>query len=131
MNIRQYTFKKSERLTHKKVIELLFSQENHNKKVIYPLLFAWKKFPFEGKYPGRLVISVSRKYSRRAVDRNRAKRIIREVYRLNKHELYNILNKKGEQAVFLLMYVGHEKPDFHTIHDSFKGIIQYFVNTFE
>ena len=59
------------------------------------------------------MISVSKRYFKRAVDRNRLKRQVREAYRLNKR----ILTQHQEQAPRLLaiIYIGKEKKSFDTI----------------
>jgi ribonuclease P protein component len=51
----------------------------------------------------RLGLAVSKKNARRAVDRNRIKRVIRESFRSNKGELggvdYVVLNRKGTDSI--------------------------------
>ncbi|MEJ2529949.1 MAG: ribonuclease P protein component [Gammaproteobacteria bacterium] len=51
----------------------------------------------------RLGMAVSKKYARRAVDRNRIKRIIRESFRCNRNDLggidYVVLNRKGADNI--------------------------------
>ena len=95
------------------------------------MLFGWDEATLATGYPAQVVFSVSRKYGKRAVDRNLAKRILREVYRLNKQQLYTVVEKTGKQAAFLLLYIGREKPDFHSINKSFESIIQHFSGSFK
>jgi ribonuclease P protein component len=51
----------------------------------------------------RLGMAVSKKYARRAVDRNRIKRVIRESFRCNKQDLggidFVVLNRKGTYRI--------------------------------
>ena len=55
------------------------------------------------------MISVSRRRFKRAIDRNRVKRQIREAYRKNKSEyLYAWLNKKENSIALMFSYVGKE-----------------------
>lgn len=77
-------FSKAEKLTGKKKIEELF----RNGSSLFFKPFLLKALEVEGQPDFRILISVPKKRIRRAVDRNLIKRRIREVYRLNKHHLY-------------------------------------------
>lgn len=62
-------------------------------------------------------VSVSKKYFKRAVDRNRIKRLLREVYRLNK-DLY--LEHFGTQTLAMFFWVSKEKPtDYKSLEENF------------
>ena len=106
-----HTFSKEERLCSKRLISLLFSKGSSFN--LYPLRFIY--YAPQEDLPGQtqLLISVSKRYYKRATDRNRLKRQIREAYRLNKHTL----SQHQEQAPRLLaiLYIGKEKKSFDTI----------------
>ena len=86
----KYTFRKEERLSKDKLIQELFDKGSS----FY--LFPFKVFFMPNPEPGtsfhQVVISVSKRNFKRAVDRNLIKRRIREAYRLNK-ELLPVQNK--------------------------------------
>ncbi|WP_071530896.1 ribonuclease P protein component [Pontibacter sp. BAB1700] len=106
-----YTFSKEERLCSKRLISLLFSKGSSFN--LYPLRFVYHT-PEDALFDNtQLVISVSKRHFKRAVDRNRLKRQMREAYRLNKH----ILTQNQGQAPSLLaiIYIGKEKKSFDTI----------------
>ena len=71
------------------------------------------KHPEHSETPAQVLISVSKKYFKKAVDRNRLKRQIREAYRLNKY----ILHPEGKTIVAVLgiIYIGKEKNTFTII----------------
>ncbi len=102
------TFQKSERLKSKKLIESLF--QNGTKKNYFPL----KVFVFPQSsnvpFPIKLLVSVPKRNMKRAVKRNRIKRLIRESWRLNKNHLYQRLNEQNLTGVVMLMYTGSEIP---------------------
>jgi len=64
-------------------------------------------------FPAQVLFAVSKKRFKRAVDRNRIKRISREVYRLSKQaHLYDQLIGSEKKIVISLAYIGKELPVF-------------------
>lgn len=83
----QYTFSKSERLTNIKLIESVFANNQSVKS--FPLIFIYQSV--ETEQPYQVLFSVSKKKFKRAVDRNRIKRLMRETFRLNKKDFVDAL----------------------------------------
>ncbi len=78
----KYTFPKSERLSGKKSIEELFAKGSSF--YVHPIVL---KYQLVEGASHKILIAVSKKALKKAVDRNLVKRRIREAYRLNKHQL--------------------------------------------
>lgn len=74
-----FAFKKSERLYKKKSIQELFSKGSSF--YLYPFKV---QFCRQDAGPNQILISVSKRNFKRAVDRNQIKRCVREAYRLSK-----------------------------------------------
>ena len=106
-----YTFSKEEHLCSKRLITLLFSKGSSFN--LYPLRFIY--YTPQDLPPGhtQVLISVSKRYFKRAVDRNRLKRQIREAYRLNKQVLYQ--NPAQSPRLLGILYIGKEKKSFQII----------------
>jgi len=80
---RYFTLPKEERLCSRKALEELFG--GSNKSILaYPVRAVFQKTEETGI---RIMVSVSKRFFKRAVKRNRIKRQLREAYRLNKHIL--------------------------------------------
>ena len=103
---RRHTFPKEEHLCRKKLIEELFSKQGSSFGV-YPLRIVWIKASVATAAPPQVLISVSKRTFKRAVDRNRLKRLIREAYRLNK---YRLTEQPGGHEIALLgiIFTGKE-----------------------
>ena len=107
-----YTFKKEERLCNKKLIDELF--HNGSSFLCYPFKASWMLADVAQPFQAQIIFSVSKKRFKRAVDRNRIKRINREVYRLNKQlYLYDQLAAANKKIIVSLAYIGKELPEYH------------------
>ena len=73
-----HSFPKSERLCSRKAIEALFASGNRS-FTAFPL-----RVVYEAAEETQILVSVSKRHFKHAVDRNRAKRQIREAWRLNR-----------------------------------------------
>ena len=109
------TFKKGERLCSKKQIDALFAQKNSF--FSYPFVVRWQinASSNDSKYPAQILIIVPKRKLHHAIDRNRAKRLIRECYRLQKHQLYNCLISNNLHICFSFSFVDTKIPNFHIL----------------
>ena len=111
-----YKFSKKERLCSKSEIQKLFEKNQffiQNKIKVF-----WTQKLSKPKSL-RLLISVPKKTIPKAVDRNKAKRLIRESFRLNK----NLIENKNELHLALI-YLSPEIPKFNVIEEKIKVILQ-------
>jgi ribonuclease P protein component len=97
-----FSFRKDEILRKKKLIDRLFTEGATF--YIYPFKIFWLLIPLETPGPAQVLISVGKRSFKNAVDRNRVKRQIREVYRLQKHELYDKLASDRQQCIMGIIY---------------------------
>ena len=102
----KFAFPKEEHLCRKKLIDELFGKQGSSFGV-YPLRMVWITSKAPTAAPPQVLISVSKRGFKRAVDRNRLKRLIREAYRLNK---YRLVEQPGGHQVALLgiIFTGKE-----------------------
>lgn len=70
-----------------------------------------------------MAVSVPKRLFKRAVDRNLLKRRIREAYRLNKSDLYNLLEQKELKLNLVIQYLNKEIAGFRAIEEGLlKGM---------
>ena len=80
-----FNYPKNEKLKSKITIGLLFSEGKSVSK--YPLRLVYHSGNLGDEQFLKVGVSVSKKYFKKAVDRNYFKRVLRETYRLNQHLL--------------------------------------------
>jgi ribonuclease P protein component len=77
----------------------------------------------EGPHPVSMAVSVPKRLFKRAVDRNLLKRRIREAYRLNKGDLYALLQEKEKKLNLVIQYQHRKIESFHVIEEALiKGL---------
>ena len=112
------SFSKAEHLCGEKRIAELYTKGDAF--IVYPIRVVYKISPREEEVAARAMVSVPKKRFKRAVKRNRIKRLLRESYRLNKMELFTLLEGTKLQIFIAFNYVSDEEMDFFTIEKKMK-----------
>src|SRR5580765_8282307 len=107
---KQFTLGQGERLKSRKLIEQLFSEGKSFSLHPYRVYYLFSPHPPDSKFSIQFGVGVSAKNFKKAVDRNRVKRITREAYRMQKTELQNKLNTKALHLNVFFIYTGKELP---------------------
>jgi ribonuclease P protein component len=102
-----YKFPKSEKLRLKRDIEHLYAKGQNTYK--YPISIRYVLLDGEGT--NLCAVSVPKRKFKKAVDRNRIKRQLREAYRLNKH----ILMDSTTHFHMMIVYSSAEKETYQKI----------------
>ena len=116
------TFPNIEKLKSKKLIDELF--RNGQSVNAFPIKMIYAKIPFEEAVKLKTGVSVSKRNFKKAVDRNRIKRLLRESYRLHKTSL---IEKLDTQYVCMFLYLGKDEPNFEFIETKMKKVVLKFI----
>lgn len=99
-----FSLPKAERINSKKQIDRLFRGGGSKAMTAFPLRMVYmvEERGEDAREPAaQMMVSVPKRYFKRAVKRNRVKRQVREAYRLNKHILAESLGKVNSRNVSL------------------------------
>ena len=113
------TFPKEEKLCSKKIIASLFKEGKKVKK--YPMVLLFKKE--DSISCNQITFSVPKKKFKKAVDRNRIKRLLREVYRLKKEDFFKELNLENHLAMFLV-FTSDKMPTYQDVEKNFILLLE-------
>ena len=117
-----FTYPKNERLKSKTTIGLLFSEGKSVSK--YPLRLVYRAAEAHQEEKIKIGVSVSKKYFKKAVDRNYFKRVLRETYRLNKHLL---LENVTESYSFMFFYQTKDRLSYQEINTKTIQLFEKFL----
>jgi len=140
-----HTLNKNERLGNYRLRQILFTRGHHFFR--YPFRVAWFLAPedelaraFPGsvmpgnarfRYPAKILVGVSRRNQRKAVDRNRVKRLVKEAYRKNKNLFYPFLQRKQACLLLGMIYVGKSLPTYAETEAAVRAILTELVGRME
>jgi ribonuclease P protein component len=119
------TFRKPEKICSQKQIDSLFAQRKSISNGLFRLIYL--ESDTSTKTPVQLLIAVPKKNLRHAVDRNRMKRLIREAYRLNKHELVDFYSRYGKRCDIALIFSGKQCITQAETLAAIKGLLNRLI----
>ncbi len=143
MALKMYTFKKNERLANHRLQKFLF--EKGNQLFQYPIKLQWiviqrDELPgksLDGKpsenqrfdYPAKCLIGASKRQLKKAIQRNRAKRLIKEAYRKNKSAFYAFLNTKDIVVLCAFIYTARKMTPYHDVEKSVQAALKQLMES--
>jgi ribonuclease P protein component len=121
-----FSFGKKERLKSRKAIEALFV--DGKKFALPPLRVIYRFIQADASTMEKGIIKVgvsaSSRNFKKAVTRNRIKRLLRESYRLQKTSLQQQLLKNHRLLELFIIYTGKDVPVYQELFDKMTAIIR-------
>lgn len=114
------TLSKNERLCNIKLIESLYKSPNVVKS--YPLIFSYRISEVQLAHDFQILFTAPKRNFKKAVDRNRVKRILRDRFRLIKPEFLKPF--EGKYIYCSIVYTAKELPLYQDIDKSLKKLIK-------
>lgn len=112
-------------MVSRKLMEKLFCGGGSRSMTAFPLRMVYIPVEQTGGVQAQVLVSVSKRHFKRAVKRNRAKRQIREAYRLNKHLLAERLGGEGGRAVAIaFIWLADEPQPSDHVHRSMVSLLR-------
>ena len=109
-----------------KVIQQLFKEEKSLTN--FPIRVIYLE-TIQGSSPLEAGFTVNKKNFKKAVDRNRVKRLMRESYRIQKNDLKNELIQSNKNLALFFIYTGKELPDHKLIFEKTGNVLSRIEKT--
>lgn len=130
------TLNKNQRLKSRKTIDALF--KNGRSFSVYPFRVLYIIRPFESAAEKKLQIpatapslkagfSAPSKNFKKAVHRNRIKRLIKEAYRLNQQQLNEYVSLQRIRLDIFFIYTGKDLPDQELVTGKISVVLQQLL----
>lgn len=118
--IQRYFLKKDDRLKSRKAIELLFAKGKSFSN--YPFRILWLNT--ENETGLKAGFSASSKNFKKATDRNKIKRLMKEAYRLQKNDLQFQLLAVNKGINLFFIYTGKDVPAYDLIFEKTGTVLK-------
>lgn len=122
-------FSKGEHLCSKKLIDELFSKGSST--FSYPIKLFYLHTKAVQSNGVQVLVSASKKHFKRAVDRNKVKRLLREAYRKNKGILKNLPADKDGVMLLGIIYTGKTILPFKELERKIILILRRLTEQYE
>ncbi len=119
----KYSFPKEQRLKSRKQIEQLFAEGKQFS--VFPFKVFW--LPLNKAETLQVAVAVSSRNFKKATDRNRIKRLMREAWRLQKNELDSIVLKNHLPVSVFILYTSKEIPGYNLVAEKMLQLIERLI----
>jgi ribonuclease P protein component len=121
-----FSYNKQEKLKSRKQLNTLFKKGKSF--TVFPLKVF---FVFADNTQDNIIktgVGVSSRHFKKAVQRNRVKRLLREVYRTEKLPLQEALNKSNKKLAIFLLFVDKTLPEHSLLKEKMPLCIQRLIH---
>ena len=120
------TFGKAYKLCSQKAIEAIFEDKKSVRQFPFVLNYQFMELPTDKSF--QVVISAPKRLFRKAHDRNRIKRLMREVFRKNKLILESHLTTNNQQLALFLVYTSKEELSYALLMEKMERLLSKLTN---
>ncbi len=82
---------------------------------VFPIKIFYLKVDEAMDFPVKVGVGASSRVFKKAVDRNRIKRLLREAYRLNKQPLHDFVEAEKKQIAVFMLFIDKTLPSFEEL----------------
>ena len=120
-----FSYGKVEKLKSRKLLDQLFSEGKTFS--IFPLKVFYLQPAMPLDFSVKMGVGVSSRNFKKAVERNRVKRILREAYRTEKQQLHDYLEANGRQVAVFLLYIDRALPGYEKIKTIMPHVLERLI----
>ena len=128
--MKQFSLKKEERLKSKKTIDELFLSSNSYGKSTLRLLWKIEDIKEDG-INCKVLIPVPKRKIKKAVNRNKIKRMLKEIYRKNKASVNSFFDDKKRLCYLGILFVGNSIPTYQSLNDNLQLLLEKLPGEYE
>ncbi|PTM16755.1 MAG: ribonuclease P protein component [Bacteroidetes bacterium] len=121
----RFTFSKDEKLTSSKLFDAIHKEGKTLKS--FPFSVRFIDASLEAAVERQIAVVVPKRSIKSAVHRNTLKRQMRELYRLNRHQIKG----PSQQQAWSLRYLGNRLNDYAFLEEGFLKLIQSYNTYYE
>jgi len=120
-----FSYGKKEKLKSRKLLKQVFS--NGKSFTVFPIKMFYLRPDLQLDFPLKVGVGVSARNFKKAVERNRIKRLLREAYRTEKLPLHKYLKEHNCQAVIFLLYTDKILPDYAILKTKMPLVLEQLI----
>lgn len=119
----------NEKLKSRKVLDALFEEG----KVLHggPVRLLYMAQPYVYDFPVKMAVTAPKRAMKFAHDRNRMKRLMREAYRINKHDLIRYCHQKKIGLAILFISRCNTPLDYHVTQEKIILLLKLIIQDHE
>ena len=119
----------NEKLKSRKILDSLFTEG----KVLHggPVRLLYIAQPYADDSPVKMAVTAPKRAMKFAHDRNRMKRIMREAYRINKHDLIQYCHQKKIGLAILFISRCNTPLDYHVTQEKIILLLKQIIQDHE
>lgn len=124
--IKPFSYNKEEKLKSRKLLEQLFA--TGKSLLVFPIKVFYLQVQEPIDFPIKVGVGTSTRNFKKATDRNRIKRLLREAYRTNKLPLHTFTSNNQKQVAVFFLYIDKALPDGKLLQTKMPIAIEKVIN---